>query len=88
MIGRRWILNVVLAQHDGILGFFHKLGYRVLLMSANRRTSRSHHATHTGHELENRALGISEQADHLLQALQHRIIVSHGSSHPPGQVVP
>lgn len=37
MIGQRRIFKIMLAQHTGIFGFFHKFGYRILpLMSANR----------------------------------------------------
>lgn len=37
MIDRRRAFKILLAQHDGIFGFFHELGHRILLMmSANR----------------------------------------------------
>lgn len=43
--------------------------------------------TYTRHQLEDRGLGKLEQVHHLLQTLEHRLVVTHGLGHTAGETV-
>jgi hypothetical protein len=43
--------------------------------------------TYAGHELEDRRLSLFEECNDILERFQHRLVVSHRTSHATGQAV-